>query len=655
VLRNAFKKADFMACLIELIKNSDDAHATTISITTANKQEFRMVDDGNGMDERGRLAYLHAGYSTGDGNTSAKFGTGARMLPFSYASHVRISTVSAAEPGVVYRCEFTPDELLEYYTDKRDIDWVRIKKTEATWPHVHATGVDVTYTFEDASRRGILRGSVLRRRLTDRLSIAMVEGNTFLVDGKCLPPKEYAADTKPLVFMFKNEKAPQMGRVRFEFYRLDKPRSGDLTMTARSVGEVSFRRKFVNLLPDDIRSQVPELFLQEGVCGLITADYLNEHVAHQRDEYQGAEDDGRTIWLLGLLAQVEDQVAEALKINVRHIDEKDATGRKEVTALLASLDDRYSRPDQVPPSGGEGKDEHGDSRKEGGSAGGPKQRTAHFRLNQPEFELGEEIIATLVVSNGSPEDYEVFCEESLAKLVDGPKEGTVRLIAETLGTGKLVARHRVTKSTVRVTYEVMRERWFRLQAPSAALIGEQVWVNAYNIDKVPGGVKGIEWEVLGGDITLGNEDRSVTFVAERPGLATVSAYAKEDSTICDDRDILVSRSQADTPKAFRIRDQFFVLRFDGAMGQERYSKPVTIIKDRGYAHRLTFTTDEPGYAKASRDGVLPIFLIPYIAREYADHFYEGNPEDGELYQWGVSCLAAEVAAEMFGAKEVVVD
>lgn len=653
VLRNTFKKADFFACFLELLKNSLDAAATTVQITTADKREFRVVDNGKGMDERGRLAYLNAGYSTGDGSTSAKFGTGARMLPFSYANRVQITTVSATEPNTVYQCTFTPDELLEYYTNKRDINWVRVKKTRATWPHKHATGVDVTYTLEDPSRRGILRGDVFRRRLADRLSIVMVESGVILVDGKSLPEKEYAADTRPLVFTFENKHAPKMGRVMFEFYRPARPRSGDLTMTARLIGEVSFRKRFVGLLPEELRSQVPELFLQEGVCGLITADYLNHHVSHQRDEYQGAEDDAGTHWLLDLLTQVEDQVAEALKINVHHVDENDAAGHKEVVALLTSLNDLYGRPELTPPPGGEGEGKRGVARG-GGSAGGTSQKMAHLRLNRSEFEIGEKIVATLEVLDGTPADFDFLIDEALATPTYGPSKGILRLEANALGTGKLVARHRRTGATVKATYEVVNMRWFKLQAPPAAVVGERVRVTAHNIDKVPGGADGIKWEADGGDISLGSDGRSVVFVAERPGHATVRAYATTDATISDELDISISRSDAKGPQSFCVRGEYFALRFDGTMGQGQFSKPVTIIRNEGYAHRLTFTTDEPGYAKASRDGVLPIYLIPFIAREFADQFSEVDPED-PTYQWEVARLAAEVAAEMFGAKEVVVD
>jgi hypothetical protein len=201
VLRNTFRKGDFLACLIELVKNSTDADARRIWITTADKQTFRMVDDGHGMDERGRLAYLNAGFSTGDGTTSAKFGTGARMFPFSFASRVVVSTVCRAQPNVVYQCEFTPDELLEYYFNRRDIVWHPVRKSAATWGHEHPTGVDVTYTYANPRRKVILREDILMQRLADRLDIGMVESDMFLVDGQRLKKKQYAPGTRPRIFV----------------------------------------------------------------------------------------------------------------------------------------------------------------------------------------------------------------------------------------------------------------------------------------------------------------------------------------------------------------------------------------------------------------------------------------------------------------------
>ncbi len=650
VIRNAFKKADFMACLIELIKNSIDAAATNIWIETADKRVFRVIDNGYGMDAARRTAYLRAGYSTGDGSTSAKFGTGARMFPVSFEARVKVITASDAEPDKVYVCEFTHNELMMYYINRHDIEWQSVSKTTETWPHEHSTGVDVTYTFTNPRRTAIRRGEVLMRRLTNRLDIGLVESDMFRVDGERLPKKQYAPSTRPLIYVFQNDELPEMGFVKLEVYRLADPAGGDLLMTDRSIGEVSFRNKFVTLLPENIRAKVPPLFLQSGVSGLITADFLNKYVTHQRDEYQKVEDDERVKELLRLLASVQAEVADALGIRLKQVDEKDAAGRKEVAALLSNLNTLYSS-DSVQPPVHDGEGNTGKGKADKPNPGGIK-RGPHFKLDRREFELGEDIVATLVVPGGSPNSYELVFNEARAKVEQRVSGDRVRMIADSIGTGKLKARHRTNGSWVEIRYEIVQQRWFRLLAEPEVGVDQRTTVRAYNIDKLPGGK--IAWELVDGpgSLTPGFEGRSATFVAPRIGFATVRAYSLSDPKKYDECEIEVTRGTHDGPELYCIRGEFFTFHHDGIMGQLQYSKPVTIIRSEGRPHRLTFTPDEPGYVKALREGYLDLYLLIHLSREFADHFHGSDTRDETVRQWEVSRLAAEILTEMLSATKV---
>lgn len=650
VIRNAFKKADFMACLIELIKNSIDAFATNIWLETTDKRIFRVVDNGCGMDAARRTAYLRAGYSTGDGSTSAKFGTGARMLPVSFEAQVSVMTVSKAEPNTVYICEFTPDQLMSYYINQYDIRWRSVRKTRTTWPHEHETGVDVTYTFANPRRTAIKRGEDLMRRLTNRLDIGLVESDMFRVDGQRLPKKQYAPNTRPLIYALQNDDLPEMGFVKLEFYRLADPASGELLMTDRTIGEVSFRNKFVALLPESVKSKVPPLFMQSGVSGLITADFLNKYVTHQRDEYQKVEDDERVKELMRILASVQAEVAEALGIRLKQVDEKDAEGRKEVTAFLSNLNDLYSNENVRPPAhSGNGTTGEGGGSK---SRGGTVRQGPHFKLDRRQFEPGEEIVATLIVPNGSTADYEFFYNEARAKGETRVTEGRVRMIAESVGTGKLKARHRTNGSWIEARYEIVQQRWFHIMAEPEIGIDHRTTVRAYNIDKLPGGK--IAWKIVDGpgSLTPGVQSRQATFVSSRVGFTTIRAYSQADPKTFDEREIEITRDAHSGPELYCIRGEFFTPRYHGLMGDLRFSKPVTIVRQEGMPHHLTFTPDEPGYVKALREGYLDLYLTVNLSHEFSSHFHGSETRDEMVRQWEVSRLAAEVAAEMLGAKKV---
>ena len=651
---NAMQTGDMMRALCELFKNATDAGATSIRMATADKSKFTIIDNGWGMDAVRQAAFLKAGFSTNNG--SGKFGSGSSMFPFSFHCTVTVRTVSKNDPRSVYTCKFTYRQQAEYWLREYDIKWTKTAKNARSWPHSHPTGTELTYEFENPGMSGIFRSAMLRQRLTARLGIGIVESDMFMVDGQRLAPKEYTEATHPFVIEFDDKKGIMGGPVRLEFYRPVKSRAGhvrpgyDFWMGDGCISEVSFRNEVYTKLVET-RDKVPRILMLKDVCGQVIAGFLKEYAMNNRGEYKGLDADERTLYLFKLINSKEAEIAKALNLQLDNASPDEAVpGKEEITALLSRINDSYNQPNR-PPTGGN--DKTGGRGKRGKSTNN-KDKRPYFELNQPEFENGDVIVATLNVPGGSPLDYDIYDGDARAKTFElNRDEGIIKLRANSQGMAKLIARHKATGAQVEVSYEILPERWFRLDGPKEARLHERVTITALNTDKVLGEDDRLEWTIRRGEGQLlpGTQPNTQVFIPSKLLPVEINAMPSGDPDAIEGHTLMVISALDGGSKAFCIRGNFFDIQFDGRVEVAEYNKPVTINKALSGVHRMTFTPAHPFYRLALQQSTLSRDLIIFIAHEYAHHFYEEEDDafGDSVRHLRVSELAGEIAAEMRAA------
>lgn len=660
---NIFHESKLLACLIEVLKNGFDWDALVVRLVTDEAHDqLRHVDDGRGMDAANRRAFLSVGYSTAGGDQSGTFGTGAKKIIFTFARKVRVVTAPQDEPSWVYMVEFTPEQLAQDYSSRGEpqITWRRQRKSSRTWVHEHPFGTDVVYWLRDPDSKSIRRGATLAKMLSQRLDLVLIEGGMVQVNGSRLPAKELEGS----VYSLDLPADSPLGAGRLEFYR-PRHRSGteDLRMTGRAIGEVSLRDLW-KLLPDDLQAMVPPLFLEADVCGLIAAEFLNEHVTERRDAF-GARilDDERLKELFRLLRDVEPAVAKKLGIKLRQNGDPEAASRDEVEAFVTSLQSTFNPTNALPqgyvPTGKQADDNTGQTqrRQPGRTVPVPPVAVPFLVINRPEYELGEEIVVRLVVPkgfDGSAEDFHFYLDQAHARSVS-VGVGEAHLIADHVGRGLIQAINPLKGTRAKeIVYEVVSKRVFHLSVRGTVgvQVGGQAVVTAFNPDKLTGP---IEWRLEGpGELRLTNGGLTAHVRVTQGGRTRLVAYDSANPDVGDSCEILGIPGDAPTPPIM-IRGRFFEIDIR-ANTLRSFNKPATIMvvpaTQRDPVHRLVFNPLAAGFQAALKKGTLQQMLAYAVALEFIIKFWDpedlGSPEDQGSVLVDIQNEADKLYAEMMG-------
>ncbi|MBI4099356.1 ATP-binding protein, partial [Candidatus Parcubacteria bacterium] len=275
--KKEFGGKGFIHCLVELVKNARDWDANSILITTGHDRQRRLqiVDNGRGMDEANRDAFVSVDMTTARGSRqSGQFGTGSKQMLFSHATAVEILTAPADDSGFAYRFNVDVDHYQAVVLAGGDFDIERLERRTA-WSHGFPTGTQLVYTLRDPASRAILRGDELAVELAARLPLLFSE--IVRVDGKALPEKKIKG--KPFRAV---QEHPTLGRVVFELYQPERRRIEEgLRLTAGEAGEVPIENLFSRLGPE-LQARFPTIFLHREVCGTISAAYLKEYANDDR-------------------------------------------------------------------------------------------------------------------------------------------------------------------------------------------------------------------------------------------------------------------------------------------------------------------------------------------------------------------------------------
>lgn len=618
-----FHEPRYLTCLVELLKNCFDWGTSTVRAVTSRTQ-FSVTDDGCGMNEANRHAFLAVGMTTATGSQSGFFGTGSKKIIFTFASNVRVVTAPENEPDAVYVLEFTPMELAEAFGGMREFTWTRADKNTMTWTHEHPFGSEITYTLKEPSSRSIMRGASLASKLSDRLGNEMVQLGMVLVDGEKLPPKQFKGE----LFDYQ-ETVPGLGRVRLEFYRpASNISSQDLLLTDRAIGEVSLRDELVkHLLDDDVKELVPPLFLENEVCGLISAEFLHDHVAEKRTTYsESITNDERIRELLRLLSRLETAVAKRLGITLRYTQTDEVAGKQDVEGLIELCQQRYN-PDGTAPEGagsfgtsGSG-DNVSDDTEKGKRGTGPRTpatKGASLSVEREEFALGELITATLKVPQGGFNGWHFYIDQSQGKVVT-ESPGKIVLEASATGRGLVQAMNPLTGDSAKTEYRVVLERELKPSLTYATVeVGSPITLKALNSDKAKGQ---ISWRLLAGEgelVPISN-GHSARFTPSAAGRMEI-LFSDTGNELCEHAIEIRVTPKTEGAQPLKIRDQYFRVEY-APLDTARFDKPATIVMGgEGEVHYLYFNNRAPGWNAALSAGNLLQYLVLSTAVEFAKHF-----------------------------------
>lgn len=663
-------KKTFTEANLELIKNSIDWGARYISFDTTDRTKLVVIDDGRGMDEEGRNSFMSVDFSAANGLVqSGLFGTGSKMILFTFASHLAVVTAPHDDPDYVLRWEFTPEELSELLLTNGELIPERVKKTAQTWP-LHSRsefGTILTYTFREPSSKKIVRGNQLATMLTNRLDMHLTQLD-INVDDEHIPQKEIVGEHYQ---DFENEKLG--GEVVLSFYRpKQKSREEDLRLGYKFLGEVSFREKggLFSKLPAELLAQIPEVYTNSEVCGFVKVPAFEKYADENRKDIDdGVGFDPAIIELIRLLKKEAPLVEAALKITHRRVSSLDETSMLEVHELAERSQKLYDPSGQLtgemtsqvlPGDRSKGVKSGEQNPEPQPHADPPNDGKANdtFRItlvpSRREFEVGETIKARLV-SDHDMGDNPWYVDSSRCATID-MSNTEVTLKAESVGSAAIGANEPLRARKSRVEFEIVTKRELRISPADKVMnSGERLTLHAINHDKVKGKIM---WSVSG-DASLSPEDptdrKQVVLVAPTVFSTITIKVECWDSAAPSKKSTCLVTVMPDKVLPIVIKDYVFTVQFWESADHE-YAKLATgIFQGAGKPHVLVINKLSPEYTKAIENDMFSNVLLNQLCLEYArmKTLDEGKDADDDvisddpnLVVRAIRVLSSQVLAEM---------
>lgn len=600
-LQMRYQGAPFLEGILELIKNARDWGATVIQLITSDSRQIICADNGQGMNGANRNAFCSVNKTTARGRRQAgKFCSGTKMLFFAYATEVSVVTFPNEESERGYSFRFTREEYEQLAVTQGQKIPELITRSSTKWPYTFRFGTAVTYTFEDPSRRSILRGKKLAALLAARLPVKF--RSIVQVDGEWLSEKDIITDYYQTFIADE----PQLGRVDFELYRAKNPTSQDkLWLAGVEVGEVPIDNLY-SALDDDLRSFFPLEFLLTGMAGTITCEIIKGYTNEDRKSLNPRiSEDPAILSLIKLMRTHLPAILECLQIKTRL--RKDPKGEeKEIEILRDRFNSCYDPEGKGPPSDKLTRPSPPSSLSIPPIVDktGPALTLLGFRRER-EYELGETISLQVQIRSDlgqefGPEDIQWHHEKTGCDQVVANKN-TIQMKANQSGEWEISADIPGTAYSAIGRYRIVNERVFRL-SPSLVKVqvGETAAIQAVNLDKLRGE---ISWSLEGPGEFRVRDDKSVIYQAsEDEGFATLTAFDSAGFATNTSCEIHIVPPQ---PKnAILIRKHWFLYDIQDL---DTMSRPAIMIRG-GTFHQLLFNRRVPGWEEAKATGNLPEFL-----------------------------------------------
>lgn len=642
-LRQQFGGKPYIHAIVEILKNARDWGASQIRIATG-KDFIEIEDDGEGMNRKNRNAFASINMSTAGGARQAgKFCTGTKQMLFSHCHSVEVRTAPLETPDKVFLFRFATDEYEAKALRGETIRGEALQKGDETWFRSHPTGTIIRYTLENPKSRAIKRGKDLAAELSARLPMKF--GDIITVDGEALPPKNIIG--RPFLM---TETSSQLGEVGFEIYRPLEARSDDeLRFTSHEVGEVPVASLLRMLKDPDMRSRFPAVFVHQEVCGTISASFLRDYANEDRATFKPSlVDDQRLLLLLRLMERHARTIEAYLELNLRHEKTGSVNLNPFVDRLRKLYDPKQERtgPVFVPPP----EETTEDSEKEADKGGKERQRPAiTLALSDAEFEPGETIRCEAKLRGDVQQKHGAstlkwHSDKSLA--TDATASDTnlaLTLVAEELGTGRVMVEIPGTPHSATRSYEIVPRRVFRQRHERITTkVGQTITLFVTNTDRIKGSPA---WMVQFNRGTIEGRGGRIQFTAK-----AVGAVGEEVVTAYDDADLTVSSQctitilgEKQNELLLPIREHTFRMDEVHSPGHVLYTGPVVIIPGTDGIGTLVINTGDPAFVNAQKQGHLDVFLPQATAFEYARFVKEAElPDTGRVDRRDVSNLIREV-------------
>ena len=611
LLARQYRDKPFMDCMVELLKNTRDAGASCIDIITTGRDRLVIVDNGFGMTEERRDRFLSMGEEATDVNKSAQYDTGVKFMIFAFSESFCVRTVTSDDPDGLVSFSSMTDKYNDLVVKGSELTPRIVRKTSRNWKYdqsIYPHGTEIEFMYANPGSRAIQRGDRLARSLSARLPIKLL--SLVRVDGERLPGKEVVGEVY-------DEFVPHLalGDVSFELYR-PKKRSPieDLRLGDVEIGEGTFK-SLLKVLPPKVVDEIPDVYSLPEVCGTITSRFLRRHCSEGRATVSATiADDPRLANFIEVLQLAGPAIARHLNLRIGKSSDDDQVSET-VNALLDHLRKKYPKGDSRAVGAKEGL-------KKAGSGGAIfKKGPFSIRLNQPEFEVNEEIVATLTVKGDYAarfiaEDVSWDYTRSLSDVVSvNPTMCQMR--AKTVGTGKLSMDQCNSPHAHSREYLIVHKRVLRFDASSRVYVkqGLDVTLRLLNTDKVQGD---IVWE-LDDNYARQDGDR-VFFQARDVGVFKIVA---RDSKVANQRAVCTIQVEAEDveQELFPIRDEWFRMEYLNMEG----GVPIKMARG-GSAHVMYINTKASGFLEAKKSGNVRMFLLLSIAHEFP--FFMMNVVDG---------------------------
>ncbi len=636
-LYNIFGGKSFMACIIEIIKNSIDYGAKNMWITTATPKILQISDDGDGMGRKNKQAFVSVNLTTASSpNQAGKYGDGSKGILFSFAQEVTVVTVSTEDPEHVYRFHFTTEEYEDKWRTGTMILPEIMPKTTETWPHDYPTGTDITYVFADARSPSLKRSlKDLPEELAARLPSKF---HGFIkVDGVDIPPKKIVGNMIVSV-----EDHPFLGLVSIEIYRPERrTRDERLRFTSSVLGEAPVNNLYNAL--GEYQDQFPEIFRHPDVCGTISVSYLRDYINEDRLTVRpNIADDLLTMHLLRYLRQMAEKVQRELQLRTVSSDVED-THRQVIDDLESMVKGAYNPngegppPDVIPPPP---------------PPPPPGEERPLILRTEREFEVGEKIVVQAAIRTDLSKRIKVSDLQWLTTRSRGSKfkhtATGLEFMASEVGPGSIRADIPGTPHGASSSYEVVEHRVFHLSHDHHRMIvGKTFTLRGVNMDRVKGK---LIWTLEGkGELVEQGADGATfhaTHVTDKVVIRAQDSKNKEVQEYCE---VVV----VETPdRMWRIRDKWFRLRHQRIVGDPQLERPVT-MQQVGTKNDLVFNIGGLGYAQAIQAGSPTVFLSQAIGMEFARFVLVElvAPEDSVTDPRDVRELATEILSTGYSVFE----
>lgn len=651
---------DFLRCLLELIKNSLDKQASVILIDTLNRGAITIVDNGIGANDKARDRFCSVHDPRSEASGHGKFGWGTKDIFYSYGRKMRMRTITDQHPGLI--CEITLDTG-SYERQARTEKGIKpnsLDRNTETWPYPFRTGAEVTVTYEDASKRTILRGKRLAQLLAARLPSKFQR--IIQVDGEWLPEPERQGDP----FIVVDNSFPQLGPVGIELFRpapdtRQAQRHRGIWLAGEDIGDADIRALHKVLTPE-LRDLFPEEWLLADLEGTLTNPTLFHHFTNaDRESISPAICDGQAgLHLVDFITILRKYTSDILtKFGLRQ--DGVLPGRNdegEIRQLMEQCNRLYG-PDG-PPRILPGRDEQGpgnpstdeevDNEQADDTPTGSPIQLIGLRKGR-EYAIGETFEAKAWVRRDLTTEIDLgkirWMTDNTLTNVTHPAPGQIRAqVTDHIGRGRITADLSSSILSATANYDVVSERHIRLIPDTKTVfIGERLTLTIGNADRVDGK---IVWSHSGpGEFATG--EKRCDFLATTRGSVEVSAHDSADPNVIARATITVI-PQPETDMIC-IRGTWFKLAGIGFSLSNEFKDRPAVLSRGGRYHDVFFNRTCPAYQQALEDGSLKQVLALALAHEYPRFArFELDPEEtdvdtGREDPRDLSHLTAEIQTE----------